>query len=320
MAIEPSSEGWAASYSQYLSRSAAISARTLSLYQEVLERVARGTLPPTVFQDRFPIFAAAHGAEFTSRLAAVGARFLSDFVRLCTRLAQQPSGLDLAAEPAIAPPQFDASNPARWYEQLAEYAGALNARAMTAYRVQLDRVAAGDTTPSEVQQRTAQQMARQLPDFMQLMSALYWDMLNGLNEVRSAYEETYFRGVLAAARPEDGDAAVRLTLAGPVGSTVTASFSVTNTTAERARIGHHLADMWRVDGGGPSLVPEVTFVPDLLELGPGEEGTLTLALRLDPERYDADALYAGTLKLHGASDMPLEIELRVLATRNGQAA
>src|SRR5437868_2466531 len=127
---------WSTSYSQYLARSAAISARTLNLYQLALERVSQGKLPPTVFQDHFPAFAAAHGPEFANRFAEVGSRFLSELVRLGPSFSQQ-------AEKGM--PQFDASNPARWYEQVAEYAGQANARAIRAYREQLDRVAAGET-------------------------------------------------------------------------------------------------------------------------------------------------------------------------------
>jgi len=313
MTAEMNSADWSTSYSQYLARSAALSARTLNLYQLALERVSQGKLPPTIFQDHFPAFAVAHGAEFTNRFAEVGSRFLSDLMRLGASFSQQPPNTD-AAERENIPPQFDASNPARWYEQIAEYAGQLNARAVKAYRAQLDRVAAGETTPSEVQQQTAEQMAQQLPAHMQLLTQLYFDLLNGFNDVRSAYEETYFRGLLAKAETDDGDANVTLTLAGPPDTTAVASLSVTNTTGQPTRIGHHIVDVRRIDGVGPSLVPAIAFVPETLELGPDEEGTLTISLRLDPEQYDSNTLYTGALYLTGGSDVPLEVKLRIFAT------
>src|SRR5882762_9260880 len=165
MTPEMNAMDWSTSYSQYLARSAAISARTLNLYQLALERVSQGKLPPTIFQDHFPTFAVAHGPEFANRFAEVGSRFLSDLVRLGSSFSQQPPNVE--AERETVPPRFDASNPSRWYEQIAEYVGQLNARASKAYRAQLDRVAAGETTPSEVQQQTAEQMAQQLPGYMQ---------------------------------------------------------------------------------------------------------------------------------------------------------
>lgn len=312
MTPEMNSTDWSTSYSQYLARSAAISARTLNLYQLALERVSQGKLPTTIFQDHFPTFAAAHGAEFTNRFAEVGSRFLSDLVRLGASFSHQPQ--DAGMERGSVPLRFDTSSPARWYEQIAEYAGQLNARAIKAYRAQLDRVAAGETTPSEVQQHTAEQMAQQLPGYMQLLTQLYFDLLNGLNDVRSAYEETYFRGLLATAKPDDSDGIVTLTLAGPSGATAAALLSVTNTTGQPTRIGHQIFDIRRVDGAGPSLVPAITFVPEALELGPDEEETLTVSLLLDPEQYDTDVWYTGALYLTGGSEVPLEVKLKILAT------
>jgi len=315
MASETASSDWSTSYSQYLARSAALSARTLNLYQLALERIAQGRLPPTVFQDHFPPFAAAHAAEFSKRLSEVASRFLSELVRSGTSFGQQQNSA--APEAEIVPPRFDPSNPARWYEELASYAGQLNARALKAYRAQLDRVAAGEITPSEVQQEATERMSQHLPGSLQLMTHAYFGFLNGLNDVRSAYEETYFRGLLAAANDNENDPPVALTLTAPSGTTAVASLSVTNTTGQRAQILHTVLDARRVDGAGPSLIPDIAFVPKTLELGPDEEATLSLSLKLDPASYDADAPYAGKLHLTGGSEVPLEVALRILATGGG---
>jgi hypothetical protein len=326
MAPEMNASDWSASYSQYLARAAAISTRTLSLYQLALERVSQGKLPATIFQDHFVTFSVTHGPEFMNRFAEVGSRFLSDLVRLSSSFSQQsPIGAPLATAQEDVPPEFDTSNPARWYEQMAEYAGQLNARALRTYRAQLDRVAAGEMTPSEVQQRAADQMAQQLPNYMQVLTQLYFDLLNGLNEVRSAYEETYFRGLLARTRPDDDEGKVTLTLRGPVSTTATASLAITNTTRVRTQIGHQVVDVRRVDGVGPSFVAPITFVPEKLELEPGEEATLAISLLLDSEQYAADAWYNGTLSLTGAGEVPLEADLRILASAasthpNGQGS
>ena len=318
MIPETNATDWSTSYSQYLARSAALSARTLSLYQIALERISQGKLPATIFQDHFPRFAASHSAEFTARLSEVVSRFLSGLVKLGVNLAQSSPSEGAEAEREIVPPHFDSSDPIRWYEQLADYAGQLNARALKAYRLQLDRVASGEMTPGEVQQQAAEQATRQLPGYMQSMTRLYFDLLNGLNDVRSAYEETYFRGLFAATKPDESDPSVAITLAGPAGSTAAASLSITNTTGRRTRIGHRIFDVRRVDGAGPSLVPALVFSPENLDLGPDEEGTLNLSVQLDEARYDAGALYSGKLHLTGGSDVPLEVELRILATAAAQ--
>jgi hypothetical protein len=312
MASNTNSADWSTSYSQYLARSAALTARTLNLYQLTLEGISQGRLPPTVFQDRFPAFAAAYAAEFSKQLSTVASRFLSELVRLGASFPKQPNSAP--QEPEIVPPRFDESNPARWYEELAEYMGKLSSRALKAYRSQLDRVAAGEMTPSEVQEDATERMSQQLPEYMQSMTRVYFDFLNGLNDIRSEYEETYFQGLLASVKQENSEPPAILTLAGPPGSTVTASLSVTNTSGQRAPISHQLFDVRRVDGIGPSLIPEIIFAPETLELEPDKEGTLRLYLQLDPARYDAEALYTGKLHLAGASEIPLELELRILAT------
>jgi hypothetical protein len=308
---------WSTSYSQYLTRSAALSARTWKLYVEALERISQGKLTPTVFQEHFPRFAQAHASEYSTRLAEAGARFLAELLQLSASLGQQRPGSDSPdPEAEMVPPRFDASNPVRWFEQLAEYAGELNARAVKAYRAQLDRVAAGEATPSEVQQTTSDYLARQLPEYLQRMTHLYFDLLNVLSDVRARYEETYFRGVLRETRAEESEAPAALTLVGPSGETVSALLAVTNTAAARARIGYTVTEVRRTDGVGKAFVPAVTVFPETLELEPNEEGTLTLSLRLDPLEYDPEALYTGTLYVTGSAGLQVEVQLRILAGAN----
>jgi len=278
-----------------------------------MERVAQGTLPSTIFQDHFPTFAGAHAAEFTKRFAEVGSKFLSNLVRLGSSYPQQ-SADTAAAEPEINPPHFDASNPAHWYEQVAEYAGQLNARAVKAYRSQLDRVAAGETTPSEVQQQASDRMAKQLPDYMERIAQIYFDLLSELNEVRAAYEEAYFRGLLAHSKTDNTDPIVTLTLSGPAGTTANVALAVTNTTGQRASISHQVSEVRRLDGVGPSFVPAIAFAPDNLVISPGEEATFAVSLELDPQKFDIDTLYKGALLLTGSSNEPLHVQLRILVT------
>jgi len=308
---------WSTTYTQYLTRSAALSARTWKLYLEALERISQGKLTPNVFQEHFPRFAQAHGTEYSARLAEAGARFLGELLQLSASLGQQRPGSDSPApEAEMVPPRFDASNPVRWFEQLAEYAGQLNARAVKMYRTQLDRVAAGEATPSEVQATTSDYLARQLPEYLQRMTHLYFELLNVLGDVRARYEETYFRGVLGETRAEESEAPAPLTLAGPSGETVSASLAVTNTAAQRARIGHAVAEVRRTDGIGKAFAPSVTVFPETLELEPGEEGTLTLSLLLDPSEYVPGALYTGTFYVSGSAGLQVEVQLRILAGAN----
>jgi hypothetical protein len=302
---------WSASYSHFLTRSAALSARTLKLYHKALECVAQGRIPPTVFQDYLPRFAQAHSADYAARLAGAGARFLSDLVRLGTGMGQTRSGSEATAEPEIVPPRFDLSNPVRWFEQFAEYAGQLGAQGVKTYRAQLDRVAAGATTPSEAQQDTSAFLSRQLPEYLQRTTRLYFDLLNNMNDVRATYEEAYFRGVLAEATGKESPTPVAVTLSGARSSTVTASLSVTNTTGQRTNVGYRMTDVRRSDGVGRAFVPSLTIFPESLDLGPDAEGAITLSLWLDPQQYEPDGLYTGMLYVTGGAGLQVEVQVRI---------
>lgn len=303
---------WSTSYAQYLARSAALSTRTLNLYQVALEHVSRGQLPATVFADHYPRFAQAHAQSYSTQLAEIGTRFFSELMRLSATFARNGNS-EAPPEPEIHPPHFDANNPARWYEQVAEYAGQLNARALKAYRTQLDRVANGETTPSEAQQRSTEYLSQQVPEYLQQMTALYFDLLNGMNDVRANYEEAYFRGILIAAQNGDAEAAVLLTLSGTPGATARASLAVTNTTQHAASIGFRVTDVRRMDGVGPALVPKIAMEPATLQLGPGDEGTLAFSVVLDPNIYEPGAIYCGTLTVSGGPDLQVEVQLRIFA-------
>lgn len=256
----------------------------------------------------------AHAIDYSTKLAEVGARFLGDLLRLSSRPSQPGAGSGSSGEPEIAPPQLDPRNPVRWFEQLAEYAGLLNARALKAYRAQLDRVAAGETTPSEAQQATSDYLSRELPNYLQQLAGIYFGLLNGLNDLRGEYEENYFRGVLASAVPEQGTGPAVLALTGAIGSTASASLTLTNTSDERATVRYLVSDVRRADGVGPAFDPKVSIVPDTLKLGPEEEGVLSLSLQLEAEHYDPDALYVGVLYVSGGPDLRVEVQLRITAT------
>jgi hypothetical protein len=293
---------WAVLYSQYTARSSAQSARSLKLYQEVLERVSRGQLPPTVFQDHYSRFAHAHGAEYSRKLYELGAEFLTGLVRIGA-IYSEDEGEELEV------PEISA-DPNQWSWQLSEYAGRLNARAMKAYRSQLDRVAAGQISPDQLQRTTSESMSRKLPGYLEQAGHLYFDLLNALNEIRAQYEDAYFLELLGA---EEKEAPVILHMKAAAGETASAALSVSNTTDAPATIRCSATEVRRTDGVGPAFAPQLSIASNNIELGPGEEGTLRLSLPLEPGIYDAGADYAGTLFISGQGDVPVEVQLRITA-------
>ena len=311
--VRPSSADWSASYSQYLSRTAAQAAATLNLYQQALLLVSQGKLEPTAFQNELPAFIQRHGVDYTNRLSDVGARFLSRLIELTASFSRRGAGWQ-EETPLPDPPHFDAANPARWFEQYAEYAGKLNNRAMKAYRAQLEQVAAGEKSPAEVQQRTVNEVSQAMPEILQQMTQLYLDLLNDLNETRSRYEQEYFSRVLALARKPERDPAVELQVAGPLGETAFVSLSVSNTTTGQVSVHFKHTDARRTDGVGPAFTPQLAVSPDVLELEPGAEQKILVSVRLEPDQFEQDHPYICVLYIDGGEALRVEVHLRILAT------
>jgi hypothetical protein len=299
-----------------LSRASGQAAATLELYQQALIRVAEGKLEPTVFQTHFPKFIQANGNLYTTRLSELGSRFLGRLVDLSSSYSRQ--GVESVApsfgEPELVPPRFETDSPLLWFEQLAEYAGKLNNRALKAYREQLDQVAAGEKTPAQVQQGTVDYLSNRFPQLLQQMTGLYFDLLNGLNEVRASYERDYFQSVLALANKPERIPPVVLDLTAPCGEVASASLSVANTAAEKCSVGFRFTDARRVDGSGPAFAPDLEITPPVVELTPGQEQKFRLSLRLDPAHFQEGVIYSSTLFISGGDAFRVEVNLRIVAT------
>ena len=301
---------WSTTYAQLLSRSVAHTQRSLQLYQQTLDHVAHRRLPVSVFQDYYPVFAQRYGKEYAEKLTRLSADFMSRMAQLNGRDAMKGAGDD----ERMAPPVFAPSNPELWFQQYAEYAGKLNARALRAYRRQMEQVAEGVTTPQEVEQKAAAEMTRQMPVYMEEAGRLYLGLMQELDELRGSFQEDYLGGILAMVESPAKDAGAVVVLSAPLGGVAFASFTLTNTTSARTPIRYIATEVRRIDGVGAAFAPKVSITPEVLELGPGEEEIITFSLQLDADRYDAEVPYIGFLYVTGNGDLHVELQLRIVAT------
>lgn len=306
---------WLKAYTDYLRRTAEQSANTFDLYQQVTDSVARGDLAPTATQDMLSAFVQARGTEYSDELAQLNMRFFSEMVRIGTAYAHE-LGHALVPEAPVPPmaPPFDVSDPAGWFQRVTDYSQQLSASIAAAYQAVVDRAAAGDLPASQIQEATSAYLQRRLPEYLSELGKLYFDLLNGLTELRVKSEQEFLSGVLERANGAGAAEAFELTLVGPLGGTATASLSITNGRDQRARIRCDLTDVRRADGVGPAFAPDVTIEPEGLELAPDEEGHLVVTLRLDEQNYEPDVLYVGTLQIAGHGEPRLEVPLRITAT------
>ena len=79
----------------------------------------------------------------------------------------------------------------------------------------------------------------------------------------------------------DSSTPMSLDLTGPTNGVAAAKVSIANTKHEVAQIQYCVTDVRRADGIGPAFPPRVSITPGQLDLRPGEEGSLTLALGVE---------------------------------------
>ena len=306
---------WLTAYADYLRRAAEQSANTLDLYQQITDSMVRGELAPTATQDMLGSFVQARGTAYSDRLAQLNMRFFSEMVRIGTAFAHELGHAllpDAPVPPAVPP--FDASDPAGWFQQLGDYAEQLSASIAGTYQMLADRAVAGDLAPSQIQEATNAHLQRRLPEYLSELGRLYFDLLEGLTELRVESEQEFLTGMLQRVNGAGRAEEFELTFTGPLGGTATASLSITNSRDELARIRCDVSEVRRADGVGPAFPADVGVEPDGLELEPEEEGQLVVTLRLDEGRYEPDVPYVGTLQIAGHGEPRLEVPLRITAT------
>src|SRR5262245_2324141 len=189
---------WATWFTQFLTQATGQSAKTLELYQQVLAAISRGELAPTALQDLLPGFLQVRGATYANTLTELTTKFYAGLVEIGAAHSRELAELVVPGGhvPDVPPPVFESADPMQWFQRLVEYAGQLNARAMKAYQAHLNRVAAGETTPDQLQRAMSEYLERRLPDHLRQSGQLYFQLLTDLNEMRARYEEEYLNGVL----------------------------------------------------------------------------------------------------------------------------
>src|SRR4051794_39171186 len=288
-------------------------------YDEVMARVSRGELTPTILQDLMPSFVEARGASYAAELAELSMKFFSGLVELGTTYS---SGLVEAVTPGVAvdgaTPQMPPLDPADWsgwFQQLTDYAGQHGATAVGAYQALLDQVAAGEVPPTQLQQASTRYIEEQLPEQLRLLVRLCFELLNGLNDIRTRYSEEYLDGVLATtAGPEADPAPFALDLVAPLGEMASASITVSNTRDEPSVIACSVSDVRRSDGVGPAFRPDLALAPQKVELAAGEEVALTISILLRPPEFEPGPMYVGAARVSGRDDVVMEVPLRIRAT------
>lgn len=305
---------WSSSYSQYLRSSTSQAEKTQELYQRVMESIARGEIQPAALQDMLAAFYRARANVYNERLAQLTMRFFAELVRNVTAYSNELTQVLIpGAAPVPSPPELSSSDPTIWFQQLTDYSTHLSAHVARSYRALNERMSSGQLGSDQIQKSAAEHLERRLPDYLRRLGTDYFELLNGLNDLRAQSEQEFLSGVLASASETRPDSFV-IELAAASGATANASFSISNTRDVSAVIRCEVADVRRRDGVGPAFMPNIRREPEQAELAPGQEVRIMLALPLDETIYAPDAQYVGALHITSGGEPHVEIPLRITAT------
>ena len=165
---------WSIWYTDYLTRSATQSAKTLELFQDVLQCVSRGQLAPTALQDFMPGFAQARSAQYASKFSELSSRFFSGVVKIGTAYSREQaelltpgrSGPDISPASSMRQIRSDgsSSSPSSHRPERESHQGVSIAPRSRGIR---------RTTAGQFQQASADYFARRLPEHLHEIGQLY---------------------------------------------------------------------------------------------------------------------------------------------------
>ena len=308
---------WSARYREYLERSLARAGRAHGLNRELTRRVAAGELAPWTLESSLTTFAATRGAAYAQRIAKITMAFLVGMIETGSAYSGE---LVQAVLPGAVPdskpttPGFDPATSLDWFGDLTRFAATENARITGMLRALMEEVAAGKLTPAAAEEASSAFHTEHLPGSTSHLVELYLDLLTGLEEVHASYSEAYLRSVLGEIAGEPVADAPAVEIGAVQGEAASVRFAVANTDLEPAIVACTLSGVRRGDGIGPAFDPMAQMTPERLELAPGAEATVELAIQADADHFQPGVSYDGVFRVASATRTLLELPLRIRVT------
>lgn len=311
-APEPTA-AWALRYARYVQESTGRAARTAELNTRLLKRIAGGELTPSTLDSHQRAFLADYAGSYTDDVTEIGMRFLSGLIQAGTTYSHElveriaPGEFETVRR---APPTVDGEWSAS-FQRLTDYAIAENVAVAALLRALMEKVASGAISPDGMHSTSEEFHGEQLPQTVEELVTLFFDLMTDLDEVHSEFGTRYLQTMLDLPG-EDEPGQVSLQLVGPMGETVSAQLAVSNNEPEPATLRAVMTDIRRTDGVGPAFEPDIAIRPARFTLAPGAEEVLTVSVRLAAGAFEPGGPeYAGTLHVLSPGRTVLAVPVRI---------
>jgi hypothetical protein len=302
---------WGLRFQELAAEAGQMSVRVLRRYQELLNRVARGELQPEQIQKQFRDYLQEQATSSTRELVELSVGLLAGLLYVEARYREALlDGLLPSDAPIPPPPSSSNVDLTNWFQALAAYATEQSARGMSRYQKLVEQVAAGEISPSEVQEQGRRFLEQHAPEFLGEVMNLGLTFVGRLQQSSSSFAEGLYDRVLGPDADRSGapEPPICVELRGPTGSVVSACIVVENTRLDAADVVCRASE-FAARAGGRRFRSALDIVPSQFTLAPGEQRDVTLRLALDPSVFAPGADYVATLRISGAGERELIVQL-----------
>jgi hypothetical protein len=289
--------------------------RVLRRHHELLAGVADGSIDPRDVQTSVQSYLAAQAGSSTRELIEASVGLLAGLLYTEAKYREvMLDGLLPAGEPIPAPPSPASIDITNWFQTLASYGAVQTARSVTRQQQLVERISSGDLSVAELERHGKQFVAEQSPRFIAEVVELGLAFARQMQRSSAALAEGLYDGVLGADDDagDSPDAALVMELQGVVGSTVESYVEVENSRELPADIECTLTPfVSRETGRGVSAG---VVEPARCVLTVGETRTLAVRVALDPAVFSPEVDYFGMLRVSGAGEREMVVQLVVRAS------
>ncbi len=313
-------EDWSRRYQELTADVGRSYERVLRRHRELLTRVADGSLDPGVVQAGVQSYMAQQAGSSTRELIEASVGLLAGLLYTEAKYREvMLEGLLAPEEPIPPPPSPDSIDIANWFQTLATYGAAQSARSVARQQQLVERISSGALSVSELENHGKSFVTSHSPKFVAEVVGLGLAFARQMQRSSAAIAEGLYDGVLGTDPDAEGgaDAALVMELQGFPGSTVESGVEVENTRDVPAEIECTLTPFVSRETGRGVSAGVVDPARCVLTVGTTRE--ITVRVTLDPAVFSPEVDYFGMLRVAGAGEREMIVQIIVRASEMVEA-
>ena len=301
---------WTAALHDLTAKAAENYARYATRSQDLLARIYRGELTPMTLQEQLPGFLNDRGTRFYAELTQLSFEFFDGLMALnATYSSEYYRGLIpefIEPEPAETPRDAgEIHDWTRWYQVFNAQMAEQNQRAAAGYHRLMEKIGRGELTASGVQDYSRRFSQERGSNYARDAAELNFRFFEGLLRLNQRYNDDLFSRLTMNGNGPAAEAPAEplyVELSGAIGSAVSTTLAIDNTTGERAEVSCAVSQFRNTDGAGPAFDAPVEIEPAAFSLRADESLTVIVRVHLREDVFTAGRACAATMIIRGQSE------------------